>query len=234
MIMVLAVGGCGNSNSSSTNPAHTATPSPSPTPAINAALWVANGFNVVEFVPSQLVVQGVSTPIPQLTIQAHALGTPHGVAFDAAGNLWVVMGRGYTQGGTIPPSLEEFTSAELSAQPTQGPNVTIGFTGFVRPAHAVFDIKGDLWVSDFLSNAVFEYTPAQLAVGGPIVIPNLIPNVELTSNPAFTTDWNRLRCGRRSVDRQHRHNHNLRIQRGVAADRRWLDRNPDAQRYSVG
>lgn len=87
MIMVLAVGGCGNSNSSSTNPAHTATPSPSPTPAINAALWVANGFSVVEFVPSQLVVQRVSTPIPQLTIQVHALGTPHGVAFDAAGNL---------------------------------------------------------------------------------------------------------------------------------------------------
>lgn len=100
--------------------------------------------------------------------------------------IFVVMGRGDTQGGTIPPSLEEFTSAELSAQPTQGPNVTIGFTGFVRPAHAVFDIKGDLWVSDFLSNAVFEYTLAQLAVGGPIVIPNLIPNVELTSNPAFT------------------------------------------------
>jgi hypothetical protein len=100
--------------------------------------------------------------------------------------IFVVMGRGNTQGGTIPPSLEEFTSAELSAQPTQGPNVTIGFTGFVRPAHAVFDIKGDLWVSDFLSNAVFEYTLAQLAVGGPIVIPNLIPNVELTSNPAFT------------------------------------------------
>jgi hypothetical protein len=91
MIMVLAIVGCGNDTSSPTTPTHTATPTPSPTRAINAALWVANRFNVVEFVPSQLVVQGVSTPVPQITIQAHALGSPHGVAFDAAGDLWVVM-----------------------------------------------------------------------------------------------------------------------------------------------
>lgn len=65
MIMVLAIVGCGNDTSSPTTPTHTATPTPSPTRAINAALWVANRFNVVEFVPSQLVVQGVSTPVPR-------------------------------------------------------------------------------------------------------------------------------------------------------------------------
>ena len=58
----------------------------------------------------------------------------------------------------------------------------IGFRGFTTPVHGVFDTQGDLWVSDSGSNAVFEYTTAQLAVGRP----NVIPNITITSNPAFT------------------------------------------------
>jgi DNA-binding beta-propeller fold protein YncE len=60
--------------------------------------------------------------------------------------------------------------------------VIIGFRGFTTPVHGVFDTQGDLWVSDSGSNAVFEYTTAQLAVGRP----NVIPNITITSNPAFT------------------------------------------------
>lgn len=182
LIMVLALAGCGSDNSShKTRP----TPSPSPTPAINAALWVANSFKIVEFVSSQLVVQGISTPVPQITILAHALGAPRGVAFDAIGNLWVIMGPNATEGGPIPPSLEEFTSADLSARPVLGPNVTIRLTGFTTPVQGVFDTKGDLWISGRGNNEVFEYTSTQLAVSGSIVIPNLAPNLELTANPAF-------------------------------------------------
>jgi hypothetical protein len=145
MIMGFAIAGCGGDNSSST-PQHTATPSPTPTPAIDAALWVADEFNVAEFVPSQLAVQDVSTPVPQITFGVTAMGSPSGVTFDAAGNLWVVMRSSETGGGEIvPPSLDEFTPAQLSALsasqhdipttvPEPFPNVTIRFTGFTAPA----------------------------------------------------------------------------------------------------
>jgi len=186
MIMVLAIGGCGNSNSSSTNPPHTATPSPSPTPAINAALWVATRHDILEYTPSQLVVQGVSTPVPQRTSVGHAIGSPNGLAFDAAGDLWVGMRPGVTGGGEIvPASLSEFTPAALSVEHLAGPNATIEFTGFTAPAQPVFDIKGDLWLSDSGSNAVFEYTAAQLAVGLNVLV-KMTPNIVLTSSPAFT------------------------------------------------
>jgi hypothetical protein len=199
MIVVFAIAGCGSDNSSSPTPKPTATPSPTPTPAINAALWVATRFDILEYIPSQLAVQGVSTPVPARTWVGHAIGAPNGLAFDAAGNLWVAMRNAKSGGGQIvPASLSEFTPAELSmpyvTAPDRtieisghiiGPNATIQFTGFTDPAQLVFDTKGDLWLSDSGSNAVFEYTAAQLAVGSNVLI-QMTPNIVLTSSPAFT------------------------------------------------
>src|SRR4051794_39455658 len=52
-------------------------------------LWIANGNNVVEFVPAQ-ISGGVQNVAPHRTISSAALGTPQGVTFDSAGNLWVM------------------------------------------------------------------------------------------------------------------------------------------------
>jgi hypothetical protein len=201
MIMVFAIAGCGSDNSSSPSPKSTATasptPSPTPTPAINAALWVATRQGILEYIPSQLAVQGVSTPVPARTFVGHAIGSPNGLAFDAAGNLWVAMGTSVTGGGEIvPASLSEFTAAaflgyvagpdgtiEISGH-IAGPNAMIQFTGFTNPAQLVFDTKGDLWLSDSGSNAVFEYTAAQLAAASKVTI-EMTPNIVITSSPAF-------------------------------------------------
>src|ERR1035441_532890 len=65
---------------------------PTTMPLASTALWVANGANVLEFLPSQLIA-GVSDPAPHIALNsASGLGAPQGVQFDANGNLWVLDG----------------------------------------------------------------------------------------------------------------------------------------------
>ena len=60
-----------------------------------------------------------------MQLNSAVFGAPQGVVFDAANNLWVIDGG---NGGTIAPSLEEFTEAQLKnlkKDPTPTPNVQI-------------------------------------------------------------------------------------------------------------
>jgi hypothetical protein len=149
---------------------------------ISKGLWIANGTNVVEFIPSQLMA-GSSDPAPHLSNNSGVFGAPQGVTFDSNGDLWVIDGGTVSAGGSAPPALYEFTPAQLAALGTNNapaPNVTIKSGSFTFPQQAVFDGKGNLWVSDNMSNAVFEFTPAQLTASA-----TLTPNVSITSTPAF-------------------------------------------------
>jgi sugar lactone lactonase YvrE len=152
-------------------------------PTRSMALWVANGTNVVEFIPSQLGA-GVADTTPHLALNSPAFGAPQGVTFDAAGNLWVIDGGTLAEGGAVAPALLEFTAAQLAAlaiTPDPIPSVTIRSAGFTFPQQAVFDGNGDLWVSDNGSNAIFVLTPAQLATASN----DLAPEMTIASNPAF-------------------------------------------------
>ncbi|MGP6159984.1 MAG: hypothetical protein ACLPYS_21240 [Vulcanimicrobiaceae bacterium] len=161
--------GCGGGGS---------TPKVTPTPpAINTALWIANGPNVVEFLPSQLTA-GVSDPAPHLALNtATGFGAPQGVQFDANGDLWVLDGG---NGSTVGPALDEFTPAQLAAHGNPTPNKTIAYPGIKFPQQGVFDKNGDFWVADNQADEVVEFTPAQLATGG-----NLTPTLTLTSTIPF-------------------------------------------------
>lgn len=122
--------------------------------------------------------------MPQLTNNSAAFGAPQGVTFDAAGDLWVIDGGTVATDGKVPPGLDEFTPAQLAAlktTPNPTPNVMIDSAGFVFPQQAVFDMAGNLWVSDNGSNAVFEFTPAQPMAGGA----NVAPNITISSTPKF-------------------------------------------------
>jgi hypothetical protein len=153
------------------------------TPVINKALWVANGTNVVEYLPSQLSATS-TTMVPHLANNSGVFGAPQGVVFDAFGDLWVIDGGTVSTGGTVKPALYEFTPAQLAALGTTNnpnPHVTINSADFTFPQQAVFDASGNLWVSDNGSNAVFVFTPSQLASSNS----NASPNITITSNPAF-------------------------------------------------
>jgi len=155
------------------------------TAKMNKALWVANGANVVEFLPTQLA-QGVASTAPHLANNSAVFGAPQGVTFDAAGNLWVIDGGTLaTPGGTAKPALYQFTAAQLAALGTTAnpsPNITINSVSFTFPQQAVFDANGNLFVSDNGSNAVFVLKAAQLMATNM----NLTPDITITSTPAFS------------------------------------------------
>ncbi len=175
-VTLAAVTGCGNASMSAKMTQTTPQ-------VIDEALWVANGANVVEYLPSQLSATSTSM-VPHLVNNSGVFGAPQGVVFDAAGDLWVIDGGTVSTGGTVKPALYEFTAAQVAALGTNNnpnPHVTINSAQFTFPQQAVFDAKGNLWVSDNGSNAVFVFTPAQLAGNNA----NAVPNVTINSDPAF-------------------------------------------------
>jgi hypothetical protein len=132
------------------------------------ALWVANNTDVVEF---SKLPSGVHDQKPLVQLDSSVFGAPQGVVFDSSNDLWVIDGGTVATGGTTPPSLEEFTEAQLGnlkKDPTPTPTIQITSADFVFPQQAVFDGSGNLWVSDNGANAVFVITPAQLTAGGDI------------------------------------------------------------------
>jgi len=180
--VIAFITGCG-SGTMVTPKTTTTTPVPV-TPTITKALWVANGTNVLEYLPSQLSSTTASM-VPHLVNNSGAFGAPQGVTFDAAGDLWVIDGGTVAAGGTVAPALYEFTPeqlANLSKVNNPTPNITINSAEFVFPQQAVFDTTGNLWVSDNGGNAVFVFTAAQLEATST----NAMPNVSITSTPAFS------------------------------------------------
>jgi sugar lactone lactonase YvrE len=148
-------------------------------------LWVANGTNVVEFTPAQTRASMTTpAPAPHLALNSAVFGAPQGVLFDGAGALWVIDGGTVATGGSVAPALQKFTAAQLAALNTTGsplPSVTIAPGVFKFPQQAVFDIQGQLWVSDNGANAVYVFTAQQLAASST----TLTPAITITSNPAF-------------------------------------------------
>jgi hypothetical protein len=147
------------------------------------ALWVANATNVVEFLPSQLK-SGSSAPAPHLVLSSDVFGALQDITFDAAGNLWVVDAGNIMTGGKAAPALYEFTAsqlAKLSTTKNPAPAVTIKSSSLVSPEQAVFDGKGNLWVSDLNRNAVYLFMPSQISASDA----DATPRATIKSNPAF-------------------------------------------------
>jgi hypothetical protein len=153
----------------------------SPEPA--NALWVANATNVVEFLPSQLKA-GSSNPAPHLVLDSAVFGDLQAVAFDAAGDLWVVDAGNIMTGGKAEPALYEFTVAQLAKLSTAKnptPAVAIKSSSLVSPEQGIFDGQGNLWVSDLNNNAIYMFSRSQLSASAT----NATPTATIRSNPAF-------------------------------------------------
>jgi hypothetical protein len=157
-LLVSGLSACGNGNSGTTAPATTA-------PMVNTkGLWIANGTNVLEYVPSQLA-GGTSAALPHRTISSAAFGSPQGVTFDAHGNLWVMDPAGMVNGFPT-PALFEFSAAQLAAlaaNPKPEPIATITSTALKFPQQSVFDSQGNQWVTDHNNDTVLVFTAAELA-----------------------------------------------------------------------
>jgi sugar lactone lactonase YvrE len=123
-------------------------------------LWVANTAvgTVTEYSREQLARSGA--PKPHTTIDGSHFSSPFGVAFDASGDLWV----SNKANGTV----QEFTKQELGKN-NPVPSVVISPEGPGQAFGAInlaFDSLGNLWVSEYQTATVVEYTKRHLARSG--------------------------------------------------------------------
>jgi sugar lactone lactonase YvrE len=128
-------------------------------------LWVADNAQqgspaVFEYAKSQLA-KASPTAERTLSLPLSPIGddTRSGLAFDSAGNLWVV--------NSSANSLVEFAKSELTKVPSS-PTVTVSShsNGLNSPDDLAFDSSGDIWVANTGDNTVIEYLKSQLARSG--------------------------------------------------------------------
>jgi sugar lactone lactonase YvrE len=128
-------------------------------------LWVTNSGNstLVEFAASQLAASGSPTAAVTISAPGGAFTRPVGLAFDAAGDLWVA--------NFTPNTVVEYTPAQLAA--TGDPTPTITLTGVAMsisgPQLVAFDATGNLWVANgegLTVTTIEAFSPAQLATSG--------------------------------------------------------------------
>ncbi len=132
-------------------------------------LWVGNLNSIVEYTKSQLAQSGNPTPAVTLTsTSAYSIDVPDGLAFDSSGDLWVANGGGNYSGDHA--SVVEFTPSQLAQSGDPTPAVTIspnaGNTNLDKPYGLTFDGSGNLWVANYGSNSVVEFTTSQLTSSG--------------------------------------------------------------------
>jgi hypothetical protein len=147
---------------------------------VTKGLWVANGTDVLEYIPSQFT-GGVVNMAPHLVNQSGTLGAPQGVTFDSAGNLWVMDPQATVNGKANTPALVKFSAAQLAAlatTPKPDPVEVITSTSLNFPQQSVFDAAGNQWVTDHNNNTVLVFTAAQMMGTG---INATVPAVVISS-----------------------------------------------------
>lgn len=145
-------------------------------------LWVAflGEDRVARYNASRLTAS--SSAAPDLVLEARTpppvigtLSAPTGLAFDAAGNLWVNFGGTLAR---ITPAEQQGSGSIIFT-----PSVQVGLTVTALPDGIVFDEAGNLWLA--LSAGEFgRLAPAQLTSSG-----NKTPEVILRSPDVGYTGW---------------------------------------------
>jgi sugar lactone lactonase YvrE len=160
-------------------------------------LWAANCSSdaVIEYTAAQLASSGAKFPSVAITDDGSgSLVCPQGLAFDAAGDLWV--GNVGSPTGTTGPTagfLVEFTPAQLAHSGDPTPAVTITSTDgggppIAGPFGVTFDATGDLWVSEYDISVIAEYTATQLTSSGDPTPAGVIHGADITGPTGLTFD----------------------------------------------
>ena len=149
--------------------------------AASGDLWVASGAGAL-VVRVDALSLGASAAGPDLSITAqtplpviNTLSSPAGLAFDAAGSLWV------NYSGT----LAKLTAANLSGTGTKTitPEIQIGTDVLSLPIGLAFDEEGGLWFA-YGTGQFARLGPSQLGASG-----NVPPGIVITSPDVGYASW---------------------------------------------
>ena len=148
-------------------------------------LWIANGTNVIEYLPDQMV-GGSTAGTPHLTLSSPEFGSPQGVTFDAEGNLWVLDAAGKINGKAT-PAVFGFSASQVAALGTKSdpdPVTVITSTSLKHPQQSVFDAQGNQWIADHDSNTVLVFTAGQITQTGLNISPAMIISSTALNGPS--------------------------------------------------
>ena len=150
----------------------------------NGDLWIANAFNVINVVKfDQSDLNASGAPTPTVINSSSSFVGPRHLAFDTAGNLFVV-------DHWFPDfQILKFHLAQLGTSGDVAPNVVISDNGpnLAFPGGLAFDNSGGLWVVNGSPASLVRFTADQLVSSGslpPAVMINTLPSVPITL-PAF-------------------------------------------------
>ena len=130
-----------------------------PTGRLYASLYDDGGGVLVGFDAQQLSAGGVTAPALSLGYEPRSW---NGMAFDAAGNVWVA--RNAPDGAIF-----RFPASDLGASGVRVPDVIITSSApdvLDGPYGLAFDASGALWVSGLNSDTVVKYAQEQLVASG--------------------------------------------------------------------
>jgi len=152
-----------------------------PNPPRPDGLWTASASPsaILRLAPSQLGSTGALTPATTITTPSAELATLVGIAFDAAGDLWVASQDDSLLIAFAPTGLTSSGSAAAMVVITSNAGSLSG------PTSLAFDPEHRLWVANRANGTLVRYDAAQLAAGGAQVPAVILSGLGLPTAIAF-------------------------------------------------
>lgn len=130
-------------------------------------MWVGaeNGQEILEYTPAQYAPSGNPTPNVVLNANSFNFSSPSHLAFDAAGNLWVV-DEDLSNGNGGNGEVFKYSRAQITGLAAGTHNIDpvfgIALSTFAHLETLAFDHSGNMWLADENGDDIYKFSANQL------------------------------------------------------------------------